>query len=163
MIVIPSLEMPYSAREPSIVAVFIERTRPATMQKIITLAERVADERVECLGVEAETSAPSATACVSRTPPRPSGTSAKTATQKSADARSARGVSLWVSWNSGAKVATTSIPYADQHMKYSQVITSAMPPPVPMFHWKFELVPVARDVREEHQHEDGMQSSAPVR
>ena len=32
----PSFAMPYSAREPSIVAVFIESTRPATMQKIIT-------------------------------------------------------------------------------------------------------------------------------
>ena len=33
----PSLAMPNSAREPSIVAVFIESTRPATMQRIITL------------------------------------------------------------------------------------------------------------------------------
>ena len=36
-IVIPSLAMPYRARDPSIVAVFIDRTRPATMQRIITL------------------------------------------------------------------------------------------------------------------------------
>ena len=36
LIVMPSLAMPYSALEPSIVAVFIESTRPATTQKIIT-------------------------------------------------------------------------------------------------------------------------------
>ena len=32
----PSLAIPYSAREPSIVAVFIDSTSPATTQKIIT-------------------------------------------------------------------------------------------------------------------------------
>ena len=37
LIVIPSLEIPNKAREPSMVAVFIDRTRPATRQMIITL------------------------------------------------------------------------------------------------------------------------------
>ena len=35
-IVMPSLAIPYSAREPSIVAVLIDNTRPPTTQKIIT-------------------------------------------------------------------------------------------------------------------------------
>ena len=37
LMVIPSLAMPYRALEPSIVAVFIDSTSPATMQAIITL------------------------------------------------------------------------------------------------------------------------------
>ena len=48
-------------------------------------------------------------------------------------------VSRWVSLYSGANVATTSIPYDDQHMKYSQVIASASPPFSPMLKSRFEL------------------------
>src|SRR3954469_11946502 len=80
-----------------------------------------------------------ATAAVPSVPPRPSGSSAYTAAQKSAAERSAFGVSRSVSWNSGANVATTSIPYADQHMKYSHTSTSASPPPEPIDHVMFEL------------------------
>ena len=37
LIVIPSLAMPYKALEPSMVAVFIDNTSPATRQKIMML------------------------------------------------------------------------------------------------------------------------------
>ena len=104
----------------------------------------------------------SAIAAVPSVPPRPSGSSAYTATQNSADERSAFGVSFSVSWNSGANVATTSIPYADQHMKYSHVITSGSPPPEPISHVMFELcqspVTYGRNMRTNA----GMHSSAPV-
>src|SRR3954453_17225235 len=80
-----------------------------------------------------------AMASVPSVPPRPSGTSAYTAAQNSADERSAFGVSRSVSRNSGANVATTSMPYADQHMKYSQTSTSASPPPEPIDQVMFEL------------------------
>ena len=59
--------------------------------------------------------------------------------QNSADTRSALAVSRSVSWNSGANVATTSMPYADQHMKYSHVSASASPPPAPIAQVKFAL------------------------
>ena len=52
--------------------------------------------------------------------------------------RSAFVVSRSVSWNSGANVATTSMPYADQHMKYSHVMTSGMPPLAPMSQLRLE-------------------------
>src|SRR3954452_6190213 len=102
------------------------------------------------------------TALAPSVPPRPSGTSAYTAAQNSAAERSALGVSRSVSWNSGAKVATTSIPYADQHMKYSHTRTSASPPPEPIDHVMFELdqspVMYGRNISTNA----GMQSSAPV-
>src|SRR3954451_12519940 len=81
----------------------------------------------------------SETVFVPSVPPRPSGSSAYTAAQNSADERSALGVSRSVSRNSGANVATTSIPYADQHMMYSHTRTSASPPPEPIDHVMFEL------------------------
>src|SRR5829696_9763277 len=81
----------------------------------------------------------SATAAVPSVPPRPSGSSTYTTAENSAAVRSAMRVSRWVSWYSGAKVATTSIPYDDQHMKYSQTSASASPPLAPMLKLMFEL------------------------
>src|SRR4051795_11040392 len=103
-----------------------------------------------------------ATAAVPSVPPSPSGSSAYTAAQNSADERSARGVSRSVSWNSGANVATTSMPYADQHMKNSQTRISARPPPEPIDHVMFELdqspVMYGRNISTNA----GMHSRAPV-
>ena len=76
--------------------------------------------------------------------------------------RSAFGVSRSVSWNSGANVATTSIPYADQHMKYSHVSTSGRPPPVPMFHCMFELCQSPVMYGRNMSTKTGMHSSPPV-
>jgi len=45
-------------------------------------------------------------------------------TPKIAAIRRAFGVSLTVSWYSGANVAQHSMPYDDQHIAYSQTITS---------------------------------------
>ena len=82
--------------------------------------------------------------------------------QNSADTRSAFAVSRSVSWNSGAKVATTSIPYADQHMKYSHVRASASPPPSLIPQVKFALfqspVRYGKTISTKH----GMHSRAPV-
>src|SRR6185437_4028203 len=48
-------------------------------------------------------------------------------TPKIAATRRALPVSRAVSWYSGANVAQHSIPYDDQHITYSQTITSLMP------------------------------------
>ena len=62
-------------------------------------------------------------------------------------------VSRWESWYSGANVATTSIPYDDQHMKYSQTSASASPPLAPMSKLMFELDQSPVMYGQEHQHE----------
>src|SRR3954470_3559991 len=103
-----------------------------------------------------------ATAAVPSVPPSPSGSSAYTAAQNSADERSAFGVSRSVSWNSGANVATTSMPYADQHMKYSHTRTSGSRRPDPIYRVLFELsqspVTYGRNMRTN----GGRHSSPPV-
>src|SRR5215211_9204279 len=76
--------------------------------------------------------ASSAIAPVPSVPPTPSGSSAYTTTEKAAEARSALGVSTLASWYSGANAATVSNPYADQPMKYSQVMASPRPPFAPI-------------------------------
>src|SRR5215204_5739203 len=108
------------------------------------------------------TVASSATAAVPSVPPRPSGSSTYTSAENSAAARSAMRVSRWVSWYSGANVATTSIPYDDQHMKYSQTSASARPPLAPML--KSMLDPDQSPVRygRNMSTNAGMQSSPPV-
>ena len=53
--------------------------------------------------------------------------------------RSASRVSRCVSLYSGANVATTSMPYDDQHMKYSQTMARASPPFSLMLKSRFEL------------------------
>src|SRR3954453_2207754 len=116
-----------------------------------------------------------ATAAVPSVPPRPSGSSAYTAAQNSADERSAFGVSRSVSWNSGANVATTSIPYADQHMKSSQTSKSARPPPDPPDPERgappradrprhVRARPVTGEIRQEHERErrDAEQSAGDI-
>ena len=66
-------------------------------------------------------------------------------TPKMAATRSALGVSLAVSWYSGAKVAQHSIPYDDQHIVYSQTIirvklaTPSEPAVALMLSWRFAL------------------------
>src|SRR3954471_6363526 len=103
-----------------------------------------------------------ATAAVPSVPPRPSGSSAYTAAQKSADERSALGVSRRVSWNSGANVATTSMPYEDQHMMYSHTRMSARPPPDPMDHVMFALCQSPVMYGRNMSTKAGMHSSPPV-
>jgi hypothetical protein len=67
-----------------------------------------------------------------------------------------------VSWNSGAKVATTSIPYADQHMKYSHVRISGSPPPEPISQVMFELCQSPVTYGRNMSTNAGMHSRAPV-
>ena len=76
--------------------------------------------------------------------------------------RSAIRVSRWVSRYSGANVATTSIPYDDQHMKYSHTSASASPPFAPMLKSMFELDQSPVMYGKNISTNAGMQSSAPV-
>src|SRR3954447_24684758 len=105
---------------------------------------------------------PFATAAVPSVPPTPRGRPGYTGAQNRPDARSAFGVSRSVSWNSGANVATTSMPYADQHMKYSHTRTSARPPPDPIDHVMFELDQSPVMYGRNMSTNAGMHSSAPV-
>jgi hypothetical protein len=103
-----------------------------------------------------------AIAAVPSTPPAPSGSSTYTIAENSAAVRSAMRVSRWESWYSGANVATTSIPYDDQHMKYSHTSASARPPLAPIWNSMFELdqspVTYGRNISTNA----GRHSSAPV-
>src|SRR5215207_6648630 len=161
-IVIPSFAIPYSAREPSIVAVFIDSTSPATTQKIITPPRKFPTIASNACVYQAISVASSAIAAVPSVPPAPSGSRMYTSAENSAADRSAIRVSRCVSWYSGANVATTSIPYDDQHMKYSHTSASASPPLAPICHSMFELdqspVTYGRNISTNA----GMQRSAPV-
>jgi hypothetical protein len=76
LIVIPSLAMPKSAREPSIVAVFIDSTRPATTQTTRTLPSAVPTSSLNAVVKNAMKVVSPATVFVPSVPPRPSGSSA---------------------------------------------------------------------------------------
>ena len=52
LMVIPSCEMPYSAREPSAVAVFMASTIPAHSEMIASPARKLAEQDVQRLGHE---------------------------------------------------------------------------------------------------------------
>ena len=144
------------------VAVFIDNASPATTQKIITPPRKFPTSASNACVYQAISVGSAAIASVPSVPPAPSGSRTYTSAENSAALRSASRVSRWESWYSGANVATTSIPYDDQHMKYSQTSASASPPLAPMSKLMFELdhspVMYGRNISTNA----GMQSSPPV-
>ena len=75
LIVMPSFAIPYRALEPSIVAVFIDSTSPATTQKIITPPRKFPTSASNACVYQAISVASAAIASVPSVPPAPSGSS----------------------------------------------------------------------------------------